>query len=481
MTTPDASVNPPTDDSNNEEKLDFKTILPIFMIVLVDLMGLTIILPALTHYAASFGASAVVIGLLMAAYPLSQLFGGPLLGGLSDRFGRKPVLVVSQFGTFAGFMLMGFANSLLLLFIARIIDGVSGGNIVAAQAAITDSTTEKTRTAGLGLVGAAFGLGFTIGPVIGGIALALTDNNYAAPAFIAAGFSLLAILLTVFWFEETLTEEKRREQAENAAHSTHPRRGFIFTQFGQIARGLRSPVVGALLLLMFCQQFVFATYEQLLPLFDLSRLGLNAAENTPLFLLIGVIAVLVQGRYIGIWSRRFGDHKLVYAALALMAIGMTMIALTPNQAVAWYDRDELLTDLAEAGGVEISQVEVDIPDGSNTGWLGLAWLVVAIIPASVGGAMIRPSINSIITRRVPPEEIGAMLGVSMALVSAANALTPMIGGTMIEMLGAGAPFLASGLLMAALVFYALRRVRPNDDDIAAISPAANPVPAPGGD
>lgn len=477
MTTPDASVNDSAPDT--EEKLNFKKILPIFMIVLVDLMGLTIILPALTHYAASFGASAAVIGLLMAAYPLSQLFGGPLLGGLSDRFGRKPVLVVSQFGTFAGFMLMGFANSLMVLFIARIIDGISGGNIVAAQAAITDSTTEKTRTAGLGLVGAAFGLGFTVGPAIGGTALALTDNNYAAPAFIAAAFSMLSLLLTIFWFDETLTDEKRAEQAAHAAQSPHPRRGFIFTQFGQIAQGLRSPLVGALLLLMFFQQFVFATYEQLLPLFDLSRLGLNAAENTPLFLLIGLIAVLVQGKYIGIWSRRFGDHKLVYAAIGLMALGMTMIALTPHQAVAWYDRDALLTSLAESGGVDVSEVEVTVPDGSNTGWLGLAWLVVAIIPASVGGSMIRPTINSIITKRVPPKEIGVMLGVSMALVSAANAITPIVGGAMIQVFGPGAPFLVSGLLMTALLFYALQRVRPMTPPVSESVPVEI-APAPGG-
>ena len=160
-----------------EDKLDFKRILPIFVIVLVDLLGLTIIIPLLPYYAVEFGANPFLIGVLAAAYPVMQLIGGPLLGGLSDRFGRKPILLISQVGTFAGFILLGVSNTLLLVFLARIIDGISGANFVAAQAAITDSTTERTRTQGLGLVGAAFGIGFTLGPVIAFIALGLSGND----------------------------------------------------------------------------------------------------------------------------------------------------------------------------------------------------------------------------------------------------------------------------------------------------------------
>jgi len=137
------------------EKLDFKRILPVLVIVLVDLMGLSIIIPLLPLYAARFGAAPFVIGILQSAYPLMQFVGAPILGRLSDRFGRKPILIISQIGTLAGFILLGFANTLLLLFVSRFIDGLSGANIATAQAAIADSTTEKTRTQGLGLVGAA--------------------------------------------------------------------------------------------------------------------------------------------------------------------------------------------------------------------------------------------------------------------------------------------------------------------------------------
>jgi len=152
------NTNLEADAVPSDEKLDFKKILPVFVIVLIDLLGLTIIIPLLPLYATAFRATPFVIGLLAAAYPVMQVVGAPVLGRLSDRYGRRPILLVSQVGSFLGFLLLAMANSLPLLFLARIIDGISGANISTAQAVITDSTTEKTRTQGLGLIGAAFGL-----------------------------------------------------------------------------------------------------------------------------------------------------------------------------------------------------------------------------------------------------------------------------------------------------------------------------------
>ncbi len=212
--------------------------LPIFVIVLVDLLGLTIIIPLLPLYAASFGTDPFMIGVLQTSYPLMQLVGAPILGGLSDRYGRKPVLLVSQMGTFVGFLLLGFAGTLPLLFLSRIIDGISGANIVAAQAAITDSTTERTRAQGLGLIGAAFGLGFTIGPAIAGIALVVSNNNYHVPAFIAAGFSLVSILLTFFWFHETLPEDQRGVKREQQGNVVSNRAQIAAAAAGRAAAGL---------------------------------------------------------------------------------------------------------------------------------------------------------------------------------------------------------------------------------------------------
>jgi DHA1 family tetracycline resistance protein-like MFS transporter len=164
-----------------EEKLDFKKIFPIFVIVLIDLLGLTVIIPLLPLYATSFGATALTIGFLGAAYPIFQFIGAPVLGRLSDRFGRKPILLISQVGTLIGFLILGFSNTLWLLFLARIVDGISGANISTAQAAISDSTNEKTRTQGLGLLGAAFGLGFVVGPIIAFVSLSVSGNDYRVP------------------------------------------------------------------------------------------------------------------------------------------------------------------------------------------------------------------------------------------------------------------------------------------------------------
>jgi DHA1 family tetracycline resistance protein-like MFS transporter len=266
-----------TNENSNTEKLDFKRILPVLVIVLVDLMGLSIIIPLLPLYAARFGSSPLVIGILQATYPMMQFLGAPILGRLSDRFGRKPILIISQIGTLAGFILLGFANSIWLLFLSRIIDGLSGANISTAQAAITDSTNEKTRTQGLGLVGAAFGVGFVMGPIIAFIVLAASGQNYQLVAFTAAFFSLTSILLTIFWFRETLTEGVDPTVARKRPFS-----------FAAIRQALGRPAIGFLLIIMFFYQIAFGGYEQLFSLFTLTRLGMDARDTSGLFVLAGL-------------------------------------------------------------------------------------------------------------------------------------------------------------------------------------------------
>lgn len=435
-----------TENPTSDEKLDFKKVLPIFIIVLVDLLGLTIIIPLLPLYTVAMGADAFVIGLLAATYPLMQLIGGPVLGGLSDRFGRKPILMISQIGTFIGFIILGFATTLSWLFISRLIDGVSGANIVVAQAAITDNTTEKTRTQGLGLLGAAFGLGFTIGPAIAGISLALSNNNYQVPAFIAAGFSLLSIILTSFWFKETLTDDNR-----NAKQEDEQGNGF----FNNVRRAINTPLVGILLLLMFSQQLIFYGYENLFPLFTLNRLGLNAAGNAAIFVFIGLLLVIVQGRAIGPLSRKFGERKLILAGLTFLAIGLILSAITPNIAVPGYSEEALIEELSNRTQ---QSIVVEVPDGSQTGWSGILWIMVASIPATIGAGILGPSINSMITKQVSPKQVGATLGVSAAVVSAANAITPIGGGAMFQWLGSTAPFLVGGIVLLLLLLPATRSI-----------------------
>jgi MFS transporter, DHA1 family, tetracycline resistance protein len=443
------------------DKLDFKRVLPIFVIVLIGLLGLTIIIPLLPLYATSFGADPFTIGLLGATYPVMQFIGAPILGRLSDRFGRKPILVISQVGTLIGFLILGFASSLWMLFLSRVIDGISGANIATAQAAISDSTNEKNRTQGLGLIGAAFGLGFIIGPVIAFVSLAVSDNNYHVPAFVAAFFSALALLLTIFWFEETLPAEQRGQSQENktAAFS-----------LSAMATAIHHPAVGLLLVLMFAQQLAFGGFEQILALFTLSRLGLNASGNAVVFVFVGIIVVAVQGGLIGRWSRRFGDRRLVYTGLALLAVGLTLIGLTPHQPVPWYSQAAVAAELAvqveplPGETPPLENTAVELPDDRNNGWSGLIWILVAMVPTGIGGGILQPAINSLITKRVSVWEIGGMLGISAAFLSGANALAPVIGGAIFQVVGSTAPFILWGALMAVLLVLSLWRLRPGQEE-----------------
>lgn len=458
--------NPTTLSPTGEDRLDFKKVLPVFVIILIDLLGLTVIIPLMPLYAAAFGASAFTVGLLGAAYPVMQFVGAPLLGRLSDRYGRKPILIISQIGTFGGFLVLGFASTLWMLFLARLVDGISGANISTAQAVISDSTSEKNRTQGLGLMGAAFGLGFTIGPIIAFVSLALSGNDYRVPAFVAAGFSLASILLTWFWLDETLPAEQRGESRDRPSMS-----------LTAMYRALGHPAVGILLLLMFAQQIAFGGLEQLLSLFTLTRLGLNASGNAIIFVFIGLIVVAVQGGFIGPWSRRLGDRRLIYLGLLVLAFGLVLTALTPRQPVPWYSREALTAELQASGDSRIHEnattrgLAIELPEDQNPGWLGLGWILAAMIPAAVGGGILHPSINSLITKRVRKGEVGGMLGMSAAFLSGANAIAPLLGGAIFQALGSTALFLFGGLLIAVLWLLALRRLKPGVEETV---PAGQP-------
>lgn len=443
------------------DKLDFKKILPIFVIVLIDLLGLTIIIPLLPLYAAAYGATAFQIGLLGATYPIFQFIGAPILGRLSDRYGRKPILMISQIGTLVGFLILGFAPSLLWLFVSRAVDGLSGGNIATAQAVVTDSTNEKTRTQGLGLIGAAFGLGFIVGPVIAFLALAASGNNYHAPAFVAAGFSLLSILLTWFWLEESHPPEKRKQAMQRKSAFS----------FSAMVQALRHPTVGVLLVLMFAQQIAFGGFEQLLSLFTLTNLGLGARGNSIIFVYVGVIVVMVQGYFIGKWARKWGDRRLILLGLATLTLGLALMAVTPKVPPPFYSQAAMQQELSGPrvlpGETPPTQgVAADLPSDANTGWIGLAWLLVAMVPAAIGGGILQPSINSLITKQVDPDERGGILGISAAFLSAANALAPLIGAALFGAISARAPFWFWAALMGVLLLVAMRQIAPEPPALA---------------
>lgn len=438
-----------TTKNDPPETLDFKRILPIIFIIFVDLMGLTMIIPVLPYYALSYDAGPAVIGLLGASYPLMQLFGGPVLSSLSDKFGRKRVLATAQVGTFLSLLLLGFSNALWMVFMARILDGLTGANLPTVQAAISDSTTPKTRSQGLGLVGAAFGMGFIFGPMLSGITLILSGNNYSAPAFVGAGFAFLSILLTTFVFKETLPPEKRGQGTTEVRTLS----------FKRMSAGIRHPATGILLLLAFLQQVVFGAFQLMFAPYMLVTLGLNSAGSTIIFVFIGLILVVVQGGLIRGLTARFGERKLVIAGLALLAIGQFCITLTPDQTVPWYSRAGMVEELQQGSGIAGDTSQIDLlPEEGNSGLIGLTILLLAMTPLAIGIGLLQPSINSLLTQRTDPTQVGAILGLSSAFLSLGNIIGPLWGGAAFDYLAPAAPFLIGSMITALLVPLAYKRV-----------------------
>ncbi len=418
-----------------------RRVIPIFLMVFVDMLGLTVVLPLLHLYAAVHGAGPLEVGLVLAAFPLAQLIGVPMMGALSDRYGRRPLLLISQVTTCISFIMLGLANSLALIIVSRLFDGLFGANIATAQAALSDITDASNRARGLGITGAAFGLGFIFGPAIAILSFELSDS-LAAPAFTAALYSFLSILITTYMFKETHPPERRRGAASSGINPV--------TLFRYLAR----PFVGFLLLLMFAQQFIFFGFESLLGLFTLTRLGFLGAGNAALFLFVGIILVIVQMRAIGPWSSRFGEGRLVMAALFLLALGLLLAGATPEQPHPFYVRELVARDLVAQAPTRtqalIGDLRVQLPANGNNGSAGLLWLALALVPISVGAALIRPALNSLITQSVGESEYGSALGLSSALVSAANAGAPILAGLAFQVFGAGMPFISGGLLMGVL-------------------------------
>lgn len=437
-------------------KFDHATVFPIFALTFVDILGLTLILPLLHLYAIKFGAGPLEIGIVAAAFPLAQVLGVPVMGALSDRYGRKPLLLISQITTCIGFLILALSNSLWMVILSRLIDGLFGANIATAQAAISDITTDENRAQGLGLTGAAFGLGFLFGPAISLIALEFSDN-LALPAWIAAAYSLISILVTLFMFRETLPASQRRAAASTSILAWRT----WLPDFGLFKR----PQMSLLMLLMFAQQVVFYGFESLLGLFTLNRLGLLGQGNSFIFIFVGVVLVYGQTRLIGKWKKKYGEQRLSQIALAALAIGLLLFALTPAQPHPLYVKmlaeREVQQLTPSATESMIGQFAVQLPEDANRGFGGFIWLLVSLVPLSIGAGLIRPSLNALITQRVARTEYGAALGLSSALVTLANAIAPLLGGLIYQQYGMTAPFMLGAVvlfILLMLTFGVFRRI-----------------------
>jgi DHA1 family tetracycline resistance protein-like MFS transporter len=383
----------------------------IFVIVFVDLLGFSLILPLLPYYAQTFGADAFVTGLLVASYAVAQLIGAPALGRLSDRIGRRPVLLISIAGTFVGFLMLGFAGALWVLFVSRIVDGLTGGNLSVAQAYITDVSDLKNRAKALGMIGAAFGLGFIIGPAVGG---ALSVYGYAVPAFAAAALSSINLLAVFFWLPESLTDERR---AAMAAQNKPP-----FT-LGALWNALSRPRVGPLLHTRFFFGLAFATFQSIFALYAQYRLGLTAQTTGFVLAYVGLLSVLVQGVAIGKLTARFSESRLIFAASVTMGLSLLAWAFAPN----------------------------------------LIALLVILAPMAFAGGTLNTVLSSALTKAVTREEIGGTLGLASSVESVTRVIAPTLGGFLIGFYGTGAPGIFSALVMLWVVTFVWRRIIVNPD------------------
>jgi DHA1 family tetracycline resistance protein-like MFS transporter len=377
----------------------------LFFVVFVELVGFGVIIPLLPFYGEHFQAAPAVVGLLMASYSLAQFITAPLWGQLSDRVGRRPVLLASLAGAAASYVALALANHLWVLFAARIFGGGMAGGIAAAFAYAADISTPANRAKAMGVVGAAFGIGFVFGPAIGGI-LAGPDAataDFASPALVACALSTTAFLLTLFVLPESLPPGRRTARDEAAAGR---RRALRLA----VSRPLLLRLIG----LMFFATFVFAGMETTFAMWSRRQFGWGPEQNGYLFALVGVISALVQGGLVGRLVRRFGEIRLVAAGAALLALGMAGIPLSQH----------------------------------------LALLVPAVAAAALGFSLLTPSLNSLVSLQATSGMQGGVMGVARSATTLARVLGPSFAGLIFQYFGRQAPFLVGAAIMVGVVLIA---------------------------
>jgi DHA1 family tetracycline resistance protein-like MFS transporter len=368
-----------------------RPLLVIFLTIFVNLVGFGIIIPLLPFYAETFGASRIFIGLLFASFSLSQLIASPILGELSDRWGRRPVLLLSLIGTVVSFVMLALAQSLTMLFAARIVDGLSGGNITTARAYIADVTTDEDRARAFGLLGAAFGLGFVVGPALGA---AFSHISYTAPIWAAAAITMVATAFAWVWLPETV-------------HRTHAGGVHPWAAVRELSH---RPGLRLLLGIDFVYWMAFAVYQTTFALFGARRFAFDATHTGYLLSAFGVFGVIVQGGLVGPIVKKFGVRRTLIAGLIFAAVGWGGSALTHS----------------------------------------VPFFVLMLVPAAMGIGLCNATLSALVSTAAGPHEQGRVQGAAGALESLGRTMGPVWGNAVLQEAGEGAAYgAAAGLLVGA--------------------------------
>ena len=388
----------------------------IFGIVVIDLMGFGIIIPLLPFYFHERQTNPLKVTLLFSVFSICQFIGSPILGALSDRVGRRPVLAVSQFGSSAGYILLGIATQfafsdptiLILVYMSRVIDGFTGGNVSTAQAYVSDVTTPENRAKGMGMIGAAFGIGFALGPCLGGI---LGHFHPSIPAYVAAGFSAAAALLTLKYLPESRTHKPTEIEAW-----LHPSR-FVPV--------LKNPMLVNLLSISFILMAAFVMMESTIGLFLEHMFKWRELGTGLYFVYIGIIIAFVQGRLIGKLVKRFGDWNLAVTGPILVSIGM------------------------------LGYVTVGQQFGEGMGPAVYAMLFVAGTINATGRSLQMPTMSTLISVNSRAGEQGLVFGLSSGLQSLARVAGPIVAGLVYPLVRYTGAYVTASVMAAAMGLWLL--------------------------
>ncbi len=384
----------------------------IFLTIFIDLLGFGIIIPLLPSFSVSeLHISESMIGLIAGIFSLMQFLFTPVWGSLSDRYGRKPILVMSLIGSVISYLLLsmvfsGFILSTVLLLVARAFAGVFSANISAAQAVISDITTPEERTKGIGLISAAFALGFVFGPAIGGI---LSQHfGYGFPVFISACLSFIAAMLCIFIFKETLSKEIQLGNRENK-RSSNP------LNLRLISGILKNKAIGKYIIIFFVVVFAFSNIFGTIQLFAERKEGmnLNQAEVGYIFSFMGIASALVQIFFLKFIQRIFGENKTLVLGCFLAIFGLGFIGFSTT----------------------------------------IVFLLFLIFLLAVGNGLSNTVAISLLSQNTNPQEQGAVLGINQSLGSFARFLGPVWGGFVYQHLGFKYPFITGGIFMIFVTIY----------------------------